>query len=289
MQEYEMLDGIIDMHLHPAPSVPIRRYDFFQMARKAVEVNMRAIVLKPLEFTSMDKVYAAEKIIPGIRVFGGIVLDNAVGGLNPEAVENAIKRNAKFIWMPVFDADNTRKRTELVPSYKTMVDQDKPTLSVLDSDGKVKPEVKKIVEIIAKAKGVVLATGHISPEESIALIDEAKSKGIEHVVVTHVSSTIIGATIEQQKTMAEKGAILEHVFTICLPRPDREMQHPSEISDAIKAVGAKHCVMATDLGNYYHHPVDGFRSYILHMRALGISDDEIDVMIRMNPARILGI
>jgi predicted metal-dependent phosphotriesterase family hydrolase len=149
--------------------------------------------------------------------------------------------------------------------------------------------VKKIVEMIAKAKGVVLATGHISPEESIALIDEAKSKGIEHVVVTHVSSTIIGATIEQQKIMAKKGAILEHVWTICLPRPDRLGQHPSEISDAIKAVGAKHCVMGTDLGNYYHHPVDGFRSYILHMKALGISDGDIDIMTRENPARILGL
>jgi hypothetical protein len=245
--------------------------------------------LKPMEFTSMDKVYAAEKFVPEIRVFGGIILDNPVGGLNPEAVEKAIKLNAKFIWMPVFDAHNTRKRTELVPSYKTMIDQSKPSLSLVDSEGKVKPEVKKIVEIIAKAKGVVLATGHISPEESIALIDEAKSKGIEHVVVTHVSSTIIGATIEQQKIMAKKGAILEHVWTICLPRPDRQAQHPSEISDAIKAVGAKHCVMATDLGNYYHHPVDGFRSYVLHMRALGISDDEIDIMTKGNPARILGL
>lgn len=289
MEDFEMLNGIIDMHLHPAPATHVRRWDFLQMAKQAAEVKMKAIVLKPMEFTSMDKVYAAKKVVPEIDVFGGIVLDNPVGGLNPEAVEKAIKLNSKFIWMPVFDALNTRKRTELVPSYKTMIDASKPSLSLLDGEGKIKPEVKKIVEMIAKAKGVVLATGHISPEESIALIDEAKSKGIEHVVITHVSSTIIGATIEQQKIMAKKGAILEHVWTICLPRPDRQAQHPSEIANAIKAVGPKHCVMATDLGNYYHHPVDGFRSYILHMKALGISDDEINIMTRENPAKILGI
>lgn len=289
MEGLEMLKDAIDMHLHPGPSIQLRRMDFLQMAKSAAEVGLKGIVFKPSEFCSMDRAYAAEKVTQGIKVFGGIVLDNFVGGLNPHAVDVAIKRNAKFIYMPVFDALHTRKRTELVPVYKALVDKEKPSITIFDSERRLKPEVLKIIEIISKAKDVVLATSHLSPEESIALTDEAKSKGVKYVVITHATATIVGATIEQQKEMVEKGAIIEHVWSCCLPRPERQGQNPAEIAEAIKAIGAKHCVLGTDMGNYYHHPIEGFRSFILTMKGLGISDEEIDIMTKENPARILGM
>lgn len=289
MEDFGMLKDAIDLHFHAGPDIPARRMDFLEMAKLAAEVGMRAVAYKPINFCTMDKAYGAEKIVSGTRFFGGIILNNSVGGLNPYAVDIAIRRKAKFIHMPVADSLHTKVRAERVPLYKGEVYEDRPAITIFDSEGKLKPEVIKIIEIIAKAKDVVLATGHLSPEESIALIGEAKSRGIKYVIACHASGEIIGATIEQQKIMAEKGAFIEHVWSFCLPRPYRQGQHPAEIADAIKAVGPKHCVLATDLGVIYYHPIDGFRSFILTMKALGISDDDLNIMTKENPAKILGL
>ncbi|MFQ5928799.1 MAG: hypothetical protein ACE5MK_03810, partial [Acidobacteriota bacterium] len=53
---------------------------------------------------------------------------------------------------------------------------------------------------------------------------------------------------------------------------------------AIKAVGAQHCILSSDLGqagNPMH--TDGLRTFITALKQQGISDHEIDLMARKNP------
>ena len=47
--------------------------------------------------------------VPGIEVFGGIVLNRAVGGINTEAVRRMIEmegRRGRIVWLPTIDAEN---------------------------------------------------------------------------------------------------------------------------------------------------------------------------------------
>jgi hypothetical protein len=286
---FEILEGAIDIHLHPGPSITARRVDFFEAARDAASVGMRAVVYKPLYFATLDAAYAAQVVVPEIKVFGGVTLDAVAGGLRPATVEVAIRMGAKVIWMPLFDSAHTRMQAERVPFYKKRLFGN-DSISILDEAGKVKPEVMEIIDLIAAAKSVVLDACHLSPRETVILTREARKRGVENVVATHPSANIIGATIQEQKEMAEAGAYLNHCFGYQLPKPDAPGQDPRGVAEAIKAVGPKHCIMSSDMGIWYSPPpVEGLRSFCEIMMQLGIERSEIDVMVKENPARVLGM
>jgi len=295
MEGYEALAGAVDLHMHPGPArkdkaFMRRRLDFLEAAKQARDAGMKAVVFKPLELPTIDRAYAAEKAAPGIRVFGGIVLDRVMGGLNPEAVEVAIQRGAKVIWMPLFDARHTLEmsRKESSGIYKEG-QKERTGLTVLDEPGELLPEVREILGLIADAGDVVLDTAHLSPRESLVLIEEARKAGIESVVVTHPEAEIIGATEEEQKGMAMKGAYLNYCYAQTFsdgPFGERAKR----VVRTIKNIGAEHCCLSTDSGNnFFPLPIEGFRSFLQVLTALGITEQEIDVMIRKNPCRILGI
>lgn len=290
MDGYEILSGAVDLHMHPGPAKDKRRLDFIEAARYARDVGMRAVVFKPLEFPTIDRAYAAEKAVPGIKVFGGIVLDYAMGGFNPEAVKVAIKRGAKVIWMPLFDSLRTKKMSEKATyvGYRHEQKEGKG-LTIFNDVGGLLPEVKEILDLIAEAGHVVLDTSHLSPQESLILIDEAKKRGIKNVVVTHPEGEIIDATEEQQKEMAQKGAYLNYCYAqTCMAGQFGE--RTKQVVHAIKTIGANHCCLSTDSGNnLLPLPIEALRLFITVLMALGIDEQEIDLMIRRNPAKILGL
>ena len=49
-----------------------------------------------------------EKLFPetGVKLFSGIALNNASGGINPHAVNHAINIGAKIVWLPTLSAAN---------------------------------------------------------------------------------------------------------------------------------------------------------------------------------------
>ena len=101
MSETEtLLNGIIDIHIHTNPDVRGRRLSDLQLAAEARRVGARAIVIKSHLVTTMDRASIAREAVPGIEVFGGIVLNPHVGGLNAVAVDTAIKLGAKIVWLP---------------------------------------------------------------------------------------------------------------------------------------------------------------------------------------------
>ncbi len=288
-QAYGILEGAIDIHLHPGPNISPRSVDLFEAASDAARVGMRAVVYKPLYFATMDAAYAAQKAVPEVRVFGGVTLDQVAGGLRPTTVKLAIQLGAKVIWMPLFDSAHTRAKTADVPFYKDRV-FGSDSLSIFDKDGKIIDAVVEIVDLVAASPGVVLDTSHLSPKECIALIKLAKERRVEHVVVTHPTANIIGATIDEQKEMARLGALLNHCWGYMQPKPVGAGQDPSKVAEAIKAVGPKHCIMSSDMGIWYSPPpVEGMRCFAEVMMQCGLTRQDIDVMMKTNPARVLGL
>jgi len=278
------LRGAIDMHVHPGPDQAPRISDFIEVAEEAQKAGMKAIVYKPLgTFPTMDKAFAAQKSVPGIKIFGGIILDYPVGGLNARAVESAIRLGAKVIWMPVLDAQHTRKDEW----YRAIgyIKQEQG-ISILDAHQNLRPEVYEILGLIADAKDVILCTGHISPEESLVLIREAKKQNVKNIIVTHVNASVIGATLEQQKEMVRLGAYLEFSGF----QPLTGLSSPKNVVESIKEIGAEHCILVSDGGHVLGPtPVTLLLQWIKILMAHGISEEEIDLMVRQNPAKILGL
>ena len=289
MRYEDVLKGVSDIHIHMGPDVIPRRMTMWDIAKEARDAGMAAVVGKPFAYCNAPLATLTEIMVPGIRVFGGTMLDLAVGGYNPRAVEAGINLGAKFIWGPVFDAATTVKRRNEVKWYgKIGTVQEDVGLRPVDAKGNIKQEVKDIFELVAEAKDVVMATGHQYPDDCFKFIEAAKTAGIEHVVVTHPHGPVIGATIEDQKEMIKLGAMLEYVWCNATPFYDR--QSPRVYFDAIKEFGAPNIVMSTDYGQPVNpSPVDGMRDFIITMMVMGVSQDEIDIMAKKNPAKLLGI
>jgi hypothetical protein len=284
-----ILNGVIEMHVHSDPDVRARSVNDIELCRKAKEMGMRGVVIKNHEFLTNDRAYLMRQIVSGLEVFGGIVLNYPVGGVNPDAVETMIKFSGgygKIVWLPTYQS-----------SYEMEHAKKKGGVRVVDTAGKVLPEVKKVIQIAAKAD-LILGTGHISPRESLTIIKEARQEGLRKIVVTHAMQDPFLMSLDDMKRCVEMGAIIEHCYLSYLMGPlcpvptYRSHKHVSmdEFVKAITTLGAENCIIATDLGQSLNPvPVVGMADFITQLLKKGITQNQIDRMARQNPARLLGL
>jgi hypothetical protein len=224
----------------------------------------------------------------GIDIYGGITLNNTVGGLNPMAVAVAIENGARVVWFPTWSAKNDIEKggySHRVASVYGKVPP--PYLTVLDAEGRLLPEVIEIISSIAK-HDVALATGHLSIEESKVLIRSARELGIKRIVFTHALTRMVGASLEEQKEIAAMGAFIEHCFVATMPM---HQQLPAEkIAESIKVVGAERCIISSDAVFFWNPtPPKLMRIFIATLAEYGITPEEINWMARHNPGRLLGM
>ncbi len=273
----QLIRGAIDFHVHADPDpFSERRLDALELASEAKKAGMKAVVMKCHQYGTAPIACIVNKVIPDFTLIGSLVLNKEAGGLNPDIVEVAAKLGAKVIWMPTQSSvpDAMIKRKE--------------GISVIDQNGAIIPAMIQILQII-KNYDMILGTGHASKPEIYAVTDEAKRLGIK-VTITHpITSPKSGPfTIEEQKELAGKGAYLEYCFVSCMPFQGG--QSPAVIVEHVKAVGAEHCILSTDLGQAFNpSPPEGFRMMIANMLKFGVSEKELEVMVKANPAKILGL
>src|SRR5690625_3924308 len=98
------LKGAIDLHLHTYPDVFPRLIDDIELAKFAAQSQMRGVVIKSHIESSVSRAYLAEQVVPEVNVFGGVVLNTYVGGINPAAVDTCLRLGGKIVWMPTIDS-----------------------------------------------------------------------------------------------------------------------------------------------------------------------------------------
>ncbi len=283
------IEGAIDFHVHSAPDAFARNISDIDVAELAARRGMRAIVLKNHITMTADRAALVSEVVPGIEVFGGVVLNHAVGGLNPAAVDvmaTMAGGRGKVVWLPTRDAQF---------NIDTFGGQGEG-ISVAEN-GQVTPDMEAVLERISE-HDLVLQTGHVSPEETLAVIRRAKEMGIDGIAVTHAMADVPGLSIEQMKDAAAEGALLELVFLNDLMGEDAHLDWMHEwsrvsiadMASAIKEVGADHFILASDLGQTGNpiHP-DGMEMLVRGLEAEGIAREDIKKMMADNPARLLGL
>jgi len=280
METAEIIKGAIDIHIHIGPD-PLRRrrVTAYEAAIQAREAGMRGIVLKSHDYITTPVTYIVQQLVPGIELYGGIALDFEVGGLNPAAVEMAGKIGTRMVWMPTFSSRCDLEKQKIQGQG----------ITILDQSGQILPVVPEILELIKKYD-MTLATGHLSTPEIFALLEEARKVGVRRTIITHPLSFSFGcrASIDEQKRMIREGVFIEHCFIGTMPTSDRI--DPQRIAEAIRAVGAEHCILSTDFGQIFNPvPVEGMRMYIETMLRCGLTQEEIILMVRKNPAIALGL
>jgi len=273
--------GAIDMHCHHGPDPHRERsVDAAEAVREADALGLRAVVLKSHAYPTGPIAILMEKTAQRVRVFGGICCDFEVGGLNPAAVEVAVRTGAKVIWMPTFSSVVDRRKLGL-PG---------PGIPLLDERGGLVPAVQEILRL-AREHDAVVATGHIDLAEQFAVVDAAAALGAR-VLMTHALETLVGPdhTLGHVLELANRGAMIEFTYLTCIPGGFAATEAPEAFARAMAAVGPERAIMSTDFGQVRSpHPAEGMRLFIGEMLRCGLSPTALDLMARRNPARLLGL
>lgn len=271
------LSGLIDMHVHTAPDVEPRFADDIDTVREAADAGMSALLLKSHVTLTADRAAIAEKVVGRLRVFGGIALNDAVGGINPAAVEVALKLGAKQVWMPTRDAAHERR-------YRGKTGG----LTIFTDDGQIAPAVHDVIELVQRADAI-LGTGHLSLEESVALVRLAQTYGLRKILVTHPEAYFLKMSAAAQYEIAGPGIFFERCFVFTTAISGATIT-AAGIADQIRHVGIHSTVLSTDFGQSANpSAVTGLRTYLAELLACGLSLQEIRHMTGENPAYLLGL
>lgn len=284
-----ILKGAIDFHIHSSPDVVERSVDDLGAAESSAKRGLKAIVLKNHVSSTAARAQTTNSSSTGTIVFGGVVLNHAVGGINSYAVDAMVKMSpdyGKVVWFPTMDA------VHHMATFGIKGDG----LSVF-LNNELSDETIRVLQIIA-AKKLVLATGHLSPEEIFELVKEARKRGIANILITHPMTDVPGLTLLQMEELAKEGALIELTFLSYLAGPNaqlpglRSTKHVSmeEMSQAIKRIGADSFILSSDLGQAGNTiPSEGLQIFAEMLVKNGIPISDIEKMVKLNPARLLGL
>ena len=275
------MKGVIDMHVHTNPDLRLRAYDDFELCDAAVRVGARAIVIKTHLGYTANRAYLVNrynKIVHGdndFTMFGSVTLNRCIGGINPVAVDNALKLGAKVVWLPTQSA---RRHLEMMH---------KPTDDAVDivRDGKVVPELEDVFRLV-KDHDAVLGTAHVSPEEAFVVVEAARRAG----VVTHPEWWVVGMSVEDQiRLVKDYDVILERCFAQNMGGGKYKSNLPDNL-EIIKTVGYKNVMVDTDGGQTENPNWEiAMEMYMQYLADNGIPEEQIRYMTHTLPCHLLGI
>ncbi|MDY6949472.1 MAG: DUF6282 family protein [Pseudomonadota bacterium] len=286
-----LLKGAVDLHCHSGPSVMPRRLDHIQAINEAAAAGMSAVLFKDHYYsvTPVTELLKAHYGHLGVELLSGVPLNNTCGGLNPYAVDHGLKLGARIIWMPTFSAANHIRhghRHVVLPTRMTLM---APTmLTVVDERGRLKDEVKAILDQIAEFDAV-LSAGHLHISEIWPLFEEAATRGVKRRLVQH-PTFLIGCTVKDIAELAAAGAYIEH--SICqFVEASTFFKFSSELlRNVIDAATVDRTILGSDLGQSVNPtPVQGFREVIALLLKMGYSDQQVRKLVGGNARDLMGL
>jgi hypothetical protein len=272
------IEGAIDLHVHSAPDSVPRALTAIETAQIARRHGLRAVLYKSHFFETASLAYLVSQVVPEVGAYGGIALNRSAGGFNVAAIERMAAMtggHGRVVWMPTVDAAQgpfaaTVRAADILP---------------VSADGKLRPEVLAVLRSIASLD-LALATGHSSSQDSLLLVRAARELGIDRIVVTHPLGDLRPPPAIERE-LVTLGALLEFPFGMVEPLGATSL---AELIERIRTVGAENVVLSTDLGQPGNPvPAAGFASGVQRLLDAGVTQREIDLMIRSNPARLLGL
>jgi Family of unknown function (DUF6282) len=289
----DLIKGTVDLHYHSAPSPFPRRMDPVEAAHHFDENGFKAVVLKSHHHNTVMDVLTIQKSVLDklrVKVFGGIALNGLVGGLNPRAVEMSLRMGGKIVWFPTMSspAHIAHHADGTVSGFPTATIKLMPEApnSVFDEDGKLKPDVHQIIELI-REEDAILNSGHMPPVEIFAVFKAAREAGVEKMLVAH-PDFIVNLSHEQACELARMGAFIEHETNMWAhDRPERPI---GKLVDWIRAVGPEHTTLGSDTGQATSPTAAEVFGKVAHLLVEnGVAERDVRRMLSDNPGSLLGV
>lgn len=302
-----LLKGLIDIHIHgsPAGAWSPGRQSSEQTVLEMSEFGVKALVFKDHYFPTnayaillneANKKLAEEKAKNGetltpTEIYGGIVLNDPVGGINAHAVDIALGYgNLVEVWLPSL---NAKYQHEAIG---------KPGGIPVAENGELTADMKAVLDVMAQynqnseGKRVALSTCHVSNQEKFDILRYVKKKGMDvDIIMDHVTQELTLAGLDEAIEMIDLGGYLEFAETSCVPwvgMKDWIINYEYSyklIKHCINKRGTDHIVCCSDSGQPGHPISIGWKSFLHTLLAEGISFDDIYVMTHDIPTKLTGI
>ena len=290
--DFELLRGAVDIHIHHGPDLYSRIQDPFELAQAARAAGMRAVCIKRHNFPTGGIAALTRKLVPDIDVFGSIACNKEVGGVNPLAVEAAIKYGIRQVWLPTIDSANHRCVTGAIGQHgrgltiKGGISEyalKQPPIELLNETGKIGAGLKEVIQLIAEAN-IILNLGHASFAEMREVAKQATAQGVQRIVCDH--PFFLKLTVEQTVELAESGVFINFTAGELLPRWWRVSI--SDFAAAIRKVGVERSIVSSDCGQLHNPPmVEALRMTCQLLLEEEFKSDEIRKLLHKNPADLL--
>lgn len=289
----ELLAGGIDLHTHPSPSPFPRRMSIVDAATDAATVGFRAIVAKSHHHSMQTDILALNgaglKDVP-VTVFGGVALNRTVGGLNPYAVELALRLGGKVVWFPTI---SSRAHIDFHAHHHSGFPvsgvplRDNAPICILDESGRLVPEARDILDVIV-AESAILNCGHLPAAEIDVLVPAALAAGVARIVISH-PDFVVGASPERIADWCRQGAYVEHCLAMLVGRHPAE-QPMAKIADFYRAAGPDRTIFSSDLGQRGNPlPITAYRRMVRVLLDEGVAPAAVKAMTGGNAAQLLSI
>lgn len=287
-----LLKGAVDLHCHSGPAAMPRILDHREAMQDAADACFRALLYKDHFYLGAPHARLLESIYPdtGVRLFSGIALNNASGGINPFAVDHAIKIGAKIVWMPTLSAANHIRKAQTEAKNFPQTAQkmlDPVPLSALDADGRVSDDTKAVLDLIAEGD-IILAGGHLHVTELFPLFEEAKRRGVKKMLVNH-PTYVIGCSDEDIRGLVAMGVHMEHSICMFIEGTGKNFD-AQDLRHLIEVAGVDKTCLCSDLGlRGSPRPIEGYRQIVRMLLDLQFSHADIRTLIGDNSARLLDL
>lgn len=288
----ELLRGAYDLHVHVLPDVLPRRVDDVSLAARFGELGLGGFVLKSHYAMTAERATLV-RAISGVDIIGAVTLNWPVGGVNPVAVEICARSGGKFVWLPTFDSINEAHAAEEAgkgtpPGWLTLKNElhakgiSPPPIRMLGAEGRVLPEVRTVLALIAEYD-LVLCTGHLGGDEIIPVVAAAQEAGVKRIIITHPDFPSQQLVPDQQRELGDRGCLLER----CFGTPHAGRISWESLFANVRAAGIEHSLLSSDLGQPHNPPVeDGMALMADRFLEAGFTDSEVITMAVTNSRRM---
>jgi len=295
----------IDIHCHAHEG----QQDALALAKYASKNGMRGILYKtmvkrqrPVETIGkvqeeLNRWCEAEGSTP-ITCWSGYNVADRSDPPSPQKAREQLEAGVTGIWMPVAMTANTLSKvggkniwwdSSASPRDLTEAMSWEEALKIghylLNDNGKLKPEIREIIHIVAEFDAA-LFFGHATHREIFAMAEEVDKLRFKRAVVDHPFSPFVDLSTEQMQQLAGVGIFLNFTYDELSPLLGVD---PFKMYQAIRSVGVDHVTLSSDGGEpLFPNSVECIRQIRAYMRAFGLSDEEVHRVSSVNPAIIVG-
>lgn len=295
---------VIDIHCHAHDG----QQDPLELAKYASANGMGGLLYKSIvgrsrPAESVRKLleelhrWCDEQKVEPIRAWAGYNIQAKKGMAGADEVLEQINDGVVCIWMPTARHANTIHKVGGRPIWW---DKDADPHGntdplpweeakargyyLLDDQGRLKESIREIFHVIAD-NDVAVSFAHSTHDEQQALVEEVKRLGIKRAFIDHPFSPFVDLTPEDMREFQRAGMYINFTYDEISPLLGID---PAHMYQAIRSLDLDQVTLSSDCGEpLFPNSVEGMRLICSHMRAFGLSDDEVRQLSVVNPRKIV--